>query len=155
MLGIVHFELSVNFILHVKSNYFYSTLFVVSRVLNLFELSASAWFIVVLQYLVQEYNLTILWFAPHNIICSLGATSDMSTVVSIVSSRYTYCCLETSRGKITRHYSRYCAVAFCYVHKCELSYMCPGHDIQLHPHRVELYRIGCVGSGLVLMKALT
>jgi len=57
--------------------------------------------------------------------------------------------------KIARHYSRYCAVEFCYVHKCKLSYMCPGHDIKLHPHRVKLYRIGCVGSGLVLAKALT
>jgi len=26
---------------------------------------------------------------------------------------------------------------------------------KLHPHQVELYRIGCVGSGLVLAKALT
>jgi len=31
----------------------------------------------------------------------------------------------------------------------------PGHDVKLHPHRVKLYRIGCVGSGLVLAKALT
>jgi len=31
----------------------------------------------------------------------------------------------------------------------------PGHDIKLHPHRVKLYRVGCVGSGLVLAKALT
>jgi len=31
----------------------------------------------------------------------------------------------------------------------------PGHDIKLHPHRVKLYWIGCVGSGLVLAKALT
>jgi len=77
------------------------------------------------------------------------------TVVSIVSCRCTYCCPETSRRKITRHYSRYCTVAFCYVHKCELSYMCPGHDIILHPHPVKLYRIGCVGSDLVLAKALT
>jgi len=30
----------------------------------------------------------------------------------------------------------------------------PGHDIKLHPHRVNLYRIGCVGHGLVLAKAL-
>jgi len=47
----------------------------------------------------------------------------MGTVVSIVSRRWTYCCLETSHGKITRYYSWYCTVAFCYVHKCELS--CP------------------------------
>jgi len=77
------------------------------------------------------------------------------TVVLIVSCRCTYGCLETSHGKITRHYSRYCTVAFCYVHMCELSYICPGHDIKLHPHRVKLYRIGSVGSGLVLAKALT
>jgi len=30
-----------------------------------------------------------------------------------------------------------------------------GHDIKLHPHRMKLYRIGCVGSGLVSAKALT
>jgi len=50
--------------------------------------------------------------------------------------------LQPIHGKITRHYSRYCAVAFCYVHKCELSYIYPGHDVKLHPHRVKLYRIG-------------
>jgi len=49
----------------------------------------------------------------------------------------------------------YCAVAFCYEHKFELSYIHPGHDVKLHPHRLKLYRIGCVGSGLVLAKALT
>jgi len=52
--------------------------------------------------------------------------------------------LMTSHGKITRQYSRYCTVAFFYVHKCELSYMCPGHDIKLHPHKVKLYQIVCV-----------
>jgi len=31
--------------------------------------------------------------------------------VSIVFCRCTYCCLETSHGKIILHYSRYCAVA--------------------------------------------
>jgi len=31
--------------------------------------------------------------------------SGRGTVGSIVSCRCTYCCLETSRGKITRHYS--------------------------------------------------
>jgi len=56
----------------------------------------------------------------------------------------TRCCLETSHGKITRQYSWYCTVAFCYVYKCDLSYRCPGHDIKLHPHRMKLYRIGCV-----------
>jgi len=43
-------------------------------------------------------------------------------------------------------------VAFCYVHKCELPYMCPAHDIKLHPTPsvgVTLYRIRCVGSGYI------
>jgi len=85
--------------------------------------------------------------------------------VLIVSCRCTVCalntkymhngCTETSHGKVTRHFSQYCAVASCCVRKCELSYMCPGRDIKLHPYRVKLYRIGCVGSGLVLAKALT
>jgi len=43
--------------------------------------------------------------------------------------------------RITIHYSQYCTVAFCYVHKYELSYMCLGHDIKLYPHRVKLYWI--------------
>jgi len=81
--------------------------------------------------------------------------SGRGTVVSIVYCRSTYCCPETSHGKITRHYSLYYSVAFCYMHKCELSYMCPGHDIILHPHRVKLYWIRRVGSGLVLAKAIT
>jgi len=63
--------------------------------------------------------------------------------------------LQPIHGKITLHYSRYCAVAFCYVHKWELSYIYPCHDVKLHPHQVKLYRIGRVGSGLVLLKALT
>jgi len=79
-------------------------------------------------------------------VCSLNVPlSSRGSVVSNVSCRCTYCCLETSHGKITRHCSRYCTVAFCYVLKCELSYMCPGHDIKLHLHRVKLYRIGCLG----------
>jgi len=44
--------------------------------------------------------------------------------------------LKPIHWKIIRHYSRYCAVAFCYEHKCELSYIHPGHDVKLHPHRV-------------------
>jgi len=69
--------------------------------------------------------------------------------MSIFSCRCSHCCLETSHGKITRHYSRYCTVAFCYVLKCELSYMCPGYDIKLHPHRLKLFRIALVcGIGL-------
>jgi len=39
-----------------------------------------------------------------------------------------------------------------YVQKCELSYIYPGHDAKLHPHRVKLYRLRCVGSGLVVVK---
>jgi len=35
-----------------------------------------------------------------------------------------------------------------------LSYMCPGHNIELQ-HRVKLYWIECVDSGLVLAKVLT
>jgi len=76
--------------------------------------------------------------------------SGRGTVVSIVSCR----CHETSHRKITRYYSRYCTVAFCYGHKCELSYMCPGHGIKLNPHRGKLYRIGCAGSSLILAIAL-
>jgi len=36
--------------------------------------------------------------------------------------------------KITKHYSRYCALVFCYMHKCELCFISPGH-------RLKLYRI--------------
>jgi len=81
------------------------------------------------------------------------------TVVSIVSCRCTYCCPKISNGKITRHHSWYHTAAFCYVHKCELSYIRHGHDnkldIKLQPHRVKLYQIRCLGSGLLLAKALT
>jgi len=57
--------------------------------------------------------------------------------------------------KITRNYSQYYTVAFCYVLKCELSHICLGHDIKLHTsHQVKLCRIGCVGCGLVLAKML-
>jgi len=48
----------------------------------------------------------------------------------------------------------HCAVAFCCVQMRELFYMCPGHDVELHPHWVKLYQMGSVGSGLVLAKAL-
>jgi len=75
------------------------------------------------------------------------------TVVSIISSRCTCCCPETSHGKITRHYSQYCTVAFCYVHKFELSYVCPGHDIKLHQHQVILYRIGCWESFVCVFRS--
>jgi len=60
------------------------------------------------------------------------------TVVLIVSCRCAYCLPETTHGKITRYYSRICAVAFCYVHKYELPYIYPRHDVKLHPHRVKL-----------------
>jgi len=75
---------------------------------------------------------------------------NRGTVISIVYCRCTYSCLETIDRKITAHYSLYCTVA-----QCELSYMCPDHDIKQHTHRVKLYRIGCVGSCLVLAYALT
>jgi len=55
--------------------------------------------------------------------------------------------LKIVHAKMTRHYSRYCAAAFCYVHKCELSYLCPVHDVKRHPNRVKFDIIGCVGSG--------
>jgi len=58
------------------------------------------------------------------------------TVVLIVSCRCTYCFPETTHGKITRQYLRFCAVA--YMHKCELSYTYPGHDVKLYSHRVKL-----------------
>lgn len=82
--------------------------------------------------------------------CVLGAQSCRLSLVDAHTVA-----LTPVHGKITRHYSRYCAVAFCCTLKCELSYRCPGHDHKLHPHRVNLYRIGCVGSGFVAAKALT
>jgi len=91
----------------------------------------------------------MLW----SLLCThLLPPSGRGTVVSIVSCWCTYCCFKASHGKITRHYSRYCTVAFCCV---QTYYMCPGHGIKLHLHWVKLYRIGCVWSGMVLAKALT
>jgi len=46
--------------------------------------------------------------------------------------------LQTIHGKITRHHSRYCTVAFCYVHNCELSYIYLGYYVKLYPHWVLL-----------------
>jgi len=60
------------------------------------------------------------------------------TVVSIVSCQCTYCFPETTHWKLTRHYSRFCDMAFCYVHKFERACIYPGHDVKLHPHRVKL-----------------
>jgi len=57
--------------------------------------------------------------------------------------------------KITRHYLGYCTVAICWCTKCELSYMCPGHVVKLHPYLVKCVLIRCVGSALVLSKVLT
>jgi len=106
---------------------------------------------------VDSGNFALLTLLQHSIPSHISGI-HRGTVVSIVytvdAHAYTVA-LKQVMGKITRHYSRYCTVAFCFVHKCELSYMCPGHDIELHPHRVKLYRIGCGGSGLVLAKALT
>jgi len=76
-------------------------------------------------------------------------------VVSIVSCRWTCSCSETSHVKITRYHTRYCGVAFCYLHKCELSCMSSYHAIKLHSHWMKLYQIGCVWSGLVLAKVVT
>jgi len=70
--------------------------------------------------------------------------------VSIVNARTV--ALQPIYGKISQHYSRYCAVEFGYMHNCELSYIYPGHNVKQHLHRV-IYRIGCVGSGLILVKA--
>jgi len=45
--------------------------------------------------------------------------------------------LQPIHGKITEHYSRYCAVAFCYVHKCELSNIYYILDMMLNCIRTE------------------
>jgi len=89
---------------------------------------------------------TVISNSPHvtgrgTVVSNSPHVTGRGTVVSIVSCRCTYCFPETTHGKITRHYSRFCAVAFCYVHKRELSYVYPiypGHDVKLHPHRVKL-----------------
>jgi len=101
-------------------------------------------------YWLSVHIVTWYWFEMFLCIWSPCGRGTLS----IVSCQCTYCCPETIHGEITRHYSRCCIVAFCYVHKCELSYMCPGRDIKWHPHRLKLYQIGCMGSGLVLVKAL-
>jgi len=94
-----------------------------------------------------QFKAVFVKFFISRITSRMKTPYSRGTVVSIVSCRCTYCFRETTHGKITRHYSRFCAMAFCYVHKCELSYIYPGDDIKLHPHRVKLYRIWCVGSG--------
>jgi len=95
------------------------------------------------------YGLLIGGCSEQGVLCVLSCLSRLLphlVVCMIVYCRCTYCCPETSHGKITRHIILdivlwHFAIR---VHKCELSYMCPGHDIKLHPHRVKLYRIGCV-----------
>jgi len=62
---------------------------------------------------------------------------------AFISEGFAY---ETNHGKITRHYSRYSAVAFCCVHKCLVSYNVLVMTLNWHPHRVNLFRIGRVGS---------
>jgi len=66
----------------------------------------------------------------------------MDTVVLIVSCRCTYCCPETSAWEnnldiihdiVLGHFAARTSVN-----------LCPGHDVKLHPHQVNLYRIGCV-----------
>jgi len=67
--------------------------------------------------------------------------------VDCLLSMHIYCCDETTHGKITKHYSRFCAVAFCYVHNCKLSYMSYILSMMLNCIRTECnykYRIGCV-----------
>jgi len=88
----------------------------------------------------------------------LWVPCDRDTVVLIVSCWCTYWnhVLKPILGKRTRHYSRFCAVAFCYVQNvnCHTS-QCPWHDIKLHPHQVKLCQIGCIWSGFVLVKVVT
>jgi len=68
--------------------------------------------------------------------------------VSIDSCWCPYCYFETSHGKITIYYSRYCTVAFSYVHKCELSYMCPGHKTASTPSEIILNRVYGIWLGI-------
>jgi len=88
-------------------------------------------------------------FRFESVIISISDTITVSLLYFCYSFRHHYYCLnyqiynyflspETTHGKITRHYSRFYAVAFFYVHECELSHINPGHDVKLHPHRVKL-----------------
>jgi len=61
---------------------------------------------------LRQLIFRILYVVMHLI----NSTSELLRV----PRRCTYCCLETNHGKITRKYSRYCAVAFCYVHWAQL-----------------------------------
>jgi len=84
------------------------------------------------------------WPLSNTPLVTIGAV-EMPHFV-FVFCNYIELCNILCHGKITRHYWRYCTVSFCYMHKCELSYMCLGHDINLHPHQVKLYRFG-IGKG--------
>jgi len=78
--------------------------------------------------MIHGYNVTVV-STP----CGRG------TVVSIVSCHAHTVALKPVHWKNNyRHYSRYCAVAFCYVHECELSYMYPG--MMLNCIHTELHR---------------
>jgi len=57
--------------------------------------------------------------------------------------------LKPVHEKIARNYSRY--FAECTSVNCHTGQY-PGHDVRVHPHRVKLYQIGCVGSDLVLVQ---
>jgi len=65
------------------------------------------------------------------------------------SYRLSTVALQPIHGKITLHYSQYCALAFVYLHKCELSYMML-MMLNCIRTQVKLY-----GIGLVLVKTLT
>jgi len=74
----------------------------------------------------------------------IGAIMLIKSIVSIISiSILTFFC----DGKLD--------LRFLHKYSWVDKYALPCHDIKLHPHRVKLYRVGCVGSGLVLAKALT
>jgi len=78
------------------------------------------------------------WLVSFRTLSLTWTPCGKGTVVSIVSCRCTYCCPKTS---ITRHYSRYCAVAFLLrAHVWTVSHV-SGHDFELHPHREKLYPI--------------
>jgi len=104
----------------------------------------------------------LLWFTMSTLPCQSQialismSTSGRGTVVSIVSCWCTYCCLETSYRRITRHYSRSvlwhfatCASVNCYTYILVMIMNC------IHTERNYKYRIGCVGSCVVLVKAIT
>jgi len=128
-----------------------------------FMIYFSAHLIIVVGYLIwfreicllySKVNLNIWWMWSCGI-----SPSGRSTVVSIVSCRCTYCCLETSHKKVTRHYSWYCTVAFCYANKCELSYVSwSWHKIASTPSEIISYRVCgiwlgiCEGANVIISK---